>query len=95
MLGDPHGGYQQKLIADHVGTRLEHMMDLQMLWSTAYAYLTRPGYHTKAEEERAKALETALALLQHHMEAEYNQLPYAKEINALPKDARKITEGGY
>jgi Cys-tRNA synthase (O-phospho-L-seryl-tRNA:Cys-tRNA synthase) len=80
MLGEPH--YTKLMHAEDVGTRLQHMADLHELWSTAYAILTRPNlYHTALEEERAKALEIALDLLVNHMEAEYNEVPYAKEIN--------------
>ena len=74
--------YPKKLHSDDVGTRMQHMMELQDLWSTAYGILTRPDlYHTPLEEERAKNIGIALDLLQHHMEAEYNIVNYAKEIN--------------
>jgi hypothetical protein len=80
MLGEPL--YHKALNSNDMGTRLQHMMDLQDLWSTAYSILTRPNtYHTPLEESRAKALEIALDLLQHHMESEYNEVQYAKEIN--------------
>ena len=91
MIGEPTGGFKV-LNADDVGTRLQHMMDLQEQWSTAYGILTRPGYHSKLEEDRAKALETALDLLQHHMEAEYNGTPYARAINDLPKNPKEIPD---
>ena len=80
--------YPKKLNAgDDVGTRLQHMMELQDLWATAYGILTRPDlFHTPLEEERANIIDIALSLLQHHMEAEYNLTSYAKEINnAKPK----------
>jgi hypothetical protein len=80
MLGEPI--YHKLLNAEDVGTRIQHMMDLQELWSTAYTILTRPNmFHTPLEEERAKALRIALDLLQNHMESEYNETQYAKEIN--------------
>jgi hypothetical protein len=66
-------------------------MQMQDLWSSAYAFLTRPNvHHTDLEKARALALEISLDLLQNHMETWYNHLPYAKEINSLPKDATKI-----
>jgi hypothetical protein len=84
MIGEPT--YRKKLHGDDVGTRLEHMMDLQGLWSDVYGILTRPKmFHTEYEQIRAAQLELALDLLQHHMEAEYNLTNYAKEINDLPK----------
>lgn len=84
MLGEPL--YRKVLHSDDLGTRLQHMMELQDLWSTAYSVLTRPNlYHTDYEKARALSLEIALDLLQNHMEAEYNLTQYAKEINDLPK----------
>jgi hypothetical protein len=91
VIGEPTGGFKV-LHADDVGTRLQHMMDLQDQWSTAYGILTRPGYHSALEESRAKQLETALDLLQHHMEAEYNGTQYAVTINDLPKDPKEIPD---
>lgn len=80
MLGEPT--FRKVLHGDDMGTRLEHMMQLQDLWSTAYAILTRPDlFHTELEKARAVQLEIALDLLQHHMEAEYNLVSYAKAIN--------------
>ena len=85
MLGEPVRLYS----GNDVGTRLEHMMHLQNLWSTAYAILTRPDlFHTELEAERAKALSIALDLLQHHMEAEYNLVNYAKVINDLSEKSK-------
>ena len=91
MMGEPTGGFKV-LHAEDVGTRITHMMDLQLTWSTCLGILTRPGYHSPLEEIRAKELETALDLLQHHMEAEYNSLQYAKLINDLPKDPKEIKD---
>jgi hypothetical protein len=80
MLGEPL--YHKLLNANDVGTRLEHMMQLQDLWSTAYSILTRPNiWHSDLEIERAMHLQIALDLLQHHMEAEYNETQYARIIN--------------
>jgi hypothetical protein len=74
------------LKGDDIGSRLQHMMELQELWSTAYAVLTRPDlFHTPLEEAHAEELRMALKLLENHLEAEYNPSPYAKAINALPK----------
>jgi hypothetical protein len=84
MFGEPT--YRKVLHGDDIGTRLSHMMELQDLWSTAYGVLTRPYiWHSPLEELRAKEIEMALDLLQHHMEAEYNLTQYAKEINEVSK----------
>ena len=82
MIGEP--SKFSKLHSDDVGTRLQHIMQLQEVWSDVYGILTRPDlFHTELEKERAGQLEIALALLQHHMEAEYNPTSTAKEINEL------------
>jgi len=91
MLGEPTGDYKV-LKADDVGTRLTHMMELQDVWSTCYAILTRGGYHSELEQVRAAQLDVALDLLQHHLEAEYSGTSYAKIINDLPKDPKEITD---
>lgn len=77
-------GILRNLSSDDVGTRLEHAMDLQNVWSTALGILTGPGYHTELEKLKATRLEIALALLQNYMEMGYNATSYAKEINNLP-----------
>ena len=75
---------------DDVGKRIEHLMQLQESWSAALAFLTTSGWHSSLEKKRAGELEIALALLQHHMEAEYHETSYAVEINKLPKNAKEI-----
>ena len=80
MLGEPT--YRKVLHGDDVGTRIEHMMQLQELWSTAYGILTRPNlFHTKLEQARALQLEIALSLLQNHITAEFDETRYAVVIN--------------
>jgi len=87
MIGEPVHLYG----SEDVGTRMEHLMELQDIWSSCYAVLTRPNiHHSDIEKARALSLEIGLDLLQHFMETWYNHLPYAKEINNLPKDATKI-----
>ena len=83
MLGEPSSGFKV-LHAEDVGTRITHMMELQNTWSTCLGILTRPGYHSPLEEIRAKELETALDLLQHHLTADYNETSYARSINEIP-----------
>jgi hypothetical protein len=75
---------RKALHAEDVGTRIQHMMELQEVWSDCYGILTRPNmYHTQLEEERAKQLSIALDLLQHHLESEYSLTRYAKVINEV------------
>lgn len=66
--------YVQKYKADDIGTRLQHMVELHELWNVAHEICTRPGlWHSPLEEMRAKELNSALTLLQHHMTAEYKE----------------------
>lgn len=77
--------------ADDVGTRMQHYMELQEMWSTAYEIVTRENvYHTELEKEQASQLTVALTLLQRQLEAEYKSTAYAKEINSLPKPTQEI-----
>ena len=73
-----------------VGTRLEHLADLQDLWGWALGTLTAGTYHTTLEVEQAKELEIALRLLEQHMVIGYSPTTYAQVINNLPIDAKDI-----
>lgn len=77
---------------DDVGTRLEHLMQLQEVWSTAFELLTVRGWHSMQEQQQAKELETALRLLSNHMQNDYSELGLARTINDLPKDATEIPD---
>ena len=67
-----------------VGTRLEHMMQLQDLWGFGLQQLTTNNVrHSQKEVEQAKKLESALELLTYHMMNDYDATVYAKEINDL------------
>lgn len=69
---------------DHIGRRIEHLMDLHKMWSDGYAILTRPNmHHSPSEYELAEKFKSALSLLSAHMAKDYNQSIYAKEINRL------------
>ena len=82
---DPMSKYQ---MTDH-GTRLEHLMDLQELWSKGLA-LAMQGYQTHSDKERIKELNIALTLLTAHMQKDFDTTDYARAINALPKNAKDI-----
>jgi hypothetical protein len=75
-----------------VGTRLEHLSDLQELWSTGLDILTRGTYHSEREKAQAEELEIALKLLENHMTKDFNMQPYAREVNELPKNAEDIKD---
>ena len=65
-----------------VGTRYEHLADLQELWNEAMEIIKR-NYQTPDMEKRKHALETALNLLQKHMEKDYNESVYENIINEI------------
>jgi hypothetical protein len=89
MLGEPSS--RRILSGEDVGTRLEHLMQLQDYWSTCYGILTTPNtFHTSLEKARAVSLEIALDLLQHYIEAGHDTVSLAKEINKLPKNPKEI-----
>jgi hypothetical protein len=77
---------------DDVGRRLDHLAQLQDIWGTALALLTTKGWHSAQEKERAKELEIALVLLEHHMLSDYSELGLARTVNDLPKDATEIPD---
>jgi hypothetical protein len=74
------------------GTRQEHLMELQKIWSDCLGMLTCKGWHTMQEKERALELEIALEILNKHVEYEFTGVEYARVINNLPKDARDIPD---
>jgi hypothetical protein len=75
-----------------IGTRLEHLADLQDLWGTALCILTTGTYHNEREIAQAADIEIALKLLENHMANDYNETQYAKDINDLPIDPRDIKD---
>ena len=75
---------------DDVGTRAEHLMDLQTIWGFAYQILTTDHYHTEGEIHQAAELKIALDLLTHHiMSGKDIVTPYAKVINELPRPSEE------
>ena len=88
-MGEPSS--RRVLNGDDVGTRVQHLMQLQDYWSTCYSLLTTTNvFHTEFEKARAVSLEIALSLLEHYIEVGYDDVNYARLINALPKDAKEI-----
>ena len=75
-----------------VGTRLEHLADLQELWSFALGIETAGGFQSVPSVERSQKLEAALNLLEAHMMNDYKPTVYAYDINTLPKDAAQIVD---
>lgn len=75
-----------------VGTRMQHLMELQDIWSTGLEYMQRGHYLTVGEKSRIAELENALKLLGHHMRSEYSDITYAREINSTCK-AENVSGG--
>lgn len=81
-------------IMDDVGTRMQHYMELQDVWSHGLQVLTGPGWHSQKEQTQAGYIIIALALLQDQLEADYHptqQKFIAQEINKLEKTDLDIT----
>lgn len=77
---------------DDVGTRLQHLAELHLLWSDGLEILTRGTYHSSFEQEQALELEHALKLLSSAMEIDYKPTKYAQVINSLPADPTEIKD---
>ena len=73
-----------------IGTRLEHLADLQDLWGTALCILTTGTYHNEREIAQAADIEIALKLLENHMANDYNETQYARDFNDLPRNPEDI-----
>lgn len=82
---------------DDYGRRLDHLMDLQELWSTGLAIARRAkdseSYQSEAEIKTEAELEICLKYLGAHMEKDFleSRTEIARVINELPKDATDIT----
>jgi hypothetical protein len=68
-----------------IGTRAEHLMELQDIWNFALGLLTTSVWHSDREKHQAEELQIALDLLMSHVQSMYVPTFYAREINALPK----------
>lgn len=89
-----YGEIFKPLSLDDIGTRAEHLADLQDIWGFAYQMLTTDSYHTEGEVHQAAELKIALDLLTHHMMSGRDMVtPYAVVINNLPKNP-PASQGG-
>lgn len=83
--------FDAKLKAEDVGTRLEHLMDLQELWSWAWSMRNKANsYYTDLEKEESVKLDNALEMLNHILMGYQGPTSVPAVINALPKDAKDI-----
>lgn len=64
----------KKYSMDDVGTRMEHLSDLQELWSSGVDIMMRGTYHSEREKEQLAKLEAAVHLLENHMMKDYHSI---------------------
>jgi hypothetical protein len=66
---------------DDVGTRLKFMTELYELWTTGLDIMTRYERNSAFYDEKRIELEHAIKMLYFHIQKDYNEEPYKKEIN--------------
>jgi hypothetical protein len=89
------GDLEMKILRmSDIGTRLDHLMELQELWGTGVAIARRlkdqGSYQSETERKMEEELETALKLLAAHIQKDFPNTDYAREINNLPKNPTDI-----
>lgn len=88
MLGD--GEHINNVIKtgsmDDVGTRLKFLTELYELWQTGIDILDRYDRHKPNYEEERIKLMNARDMLMFHMQKDFKEDAYRKEINSLPKE---------
>ena len=79
--------YESAIHMEDVGTRLDHLTNLKDIWENALRILNNMNrtYQTPDEIEQKRKIETALEMLNFHMQKDYNELEYRKEINVLKR----------
>jgi len=70
---------------EDVGTRLDHLTDLKDIWENALQIMHNRNrtYETQDEAQEKRKLEIAIDMLNFHMQKDYNEFEYRKEINVL------------
>jgi hypothetical protein len=83
MLGDgEHISHTLKCGSmDDLGTRMKFLTELYDLWLTGLDICDRYDRHTPFYHERRTELEHALKLLRFHLEKDYSDKAYRKEID--------------
>jgi hypothetical protein len=75
---------------DHIGKRIEHLMELHELWSEGLR-IASIGHITEDDKVRIVELGSAIRLLEFYMQANYDDYPeYGRTINLLPKNPEDI-----
>ena len=82
---------EQCMRMEDKGTRLQHLIDLRDLWAEMLDILRRrnAAYASKDDNEKIVKLAHALELMHFHMQKDYNDFEYRREINTL-----RLTSGG-
>ena len=76
---------EQRMRMEDKGTRLQHLIDLRDLWAEMLDILRRrnAAYASKDDNEKIVKLAHALELMHFHMQKDYNDFEYRREINTL------------
>lgn len=77
---------------EDVGRRIDHLMDLQRMWSDAVGIIEARSYTSTYEDEQKEKLQAALEMLNAYLGNTWEQWVYGRTINALPKDAKEILD---
>ena len=70
---------------EDVGTRISHLLDLYNLWNVGLDILERFDKSTPFYDVKKTELESAINLLNWHMEKDYKESEYRAIIDQLPK----------
>lgn len=87
---------EARMLMEDVGTRLRHLCDLRDLWAEMLEILQRrnSNYSTKEDKEKIVKLENALELIHFHMQKDYNDFEYRREINTIRRTPGLLSERG-
>lgn len=68
---------------DDIGTRMKFLLELYDLWLTGADIIERYDKHLPMYQEKMIELQHALKLLRYHLERDYSDRAYRKEIDEL------------
>ena len=77
---------------EDVGTRISHLLDLYNLWNVGLDILERFDKRTPFYDVKKTELESAINLLNWHIEKDYKESEYRAIIDQLPKKAEDIKD---
>ncbi len=93
MLGDGEKvNNLSKVSMDDIGSRMHHLTDLYDLWTTGLDVIERFDKHHPFYEARKKELESALRLLNYHMQKDYSENLYRQAVDTLPSHGEDVKD---